>query len=281
MSRNNYGQPTWSTPTRRNPETASLLSSGSAPPSYSSVWDPPPPVVTNASRTGPLPKECCRCAFFAFLQVAWITSAVVIITAFIALPSVILAWNGATGESPVPAPVIPSPSHSHSPSPSPTNSLRPVVPPPPPPPPPEPFQKVGLSGEDVPLPGLVYIITEANSSMALTYNGNEGVVMAEYNKQLRTQKWNCHEAEGWLAFTVDPGYTTLFLGYSPWPSPAHLRCSARTLQYSEMFQVSKLENHGFRMKMKDGSSLKPVGRDSSGALAMVGTSDVWWRFTKA
>ncbi|KAF3281603.1 hypothetical protein TWF970_002160 [Orbilia oligospora] len=148
------------------------------------------------------------------------------------------------------------------------------------PPPEPPYRRAGLSGDGVPLAGSTYIISEANSSKALTHNGDEGVMMSDYQKGLMTQRWGCHEADGWLGFTVETGQTTLFLGYSPWPSPATLRCSARTLQYSEMFMVTKLEEHGFRLKMKDGNALKPVGRDSSGALAMVGTSDVWWRFTK-
>ncbi|KAK6356701.1 hypothetical protein TWF718_001043 [Orbilia javanica] len=254
------------------PERSSLLRDD-RPPSYSSVWDPEPtPIVSSR------PRECCECARHESSTrkfVCFITAIVILVlpTIFL-LPSIITAVKGSPGKSERPAPVVPSPPTTNPPP------VAPSVAPPPPPPPEPPYRRAGLSGDDVPLPGSVYIISEANSSMALTYDGAEGVSMRGYQKGLMAQRWGCHESDGWLGFTIETGHNTLFLGYSPWPYPATLRCSARTLQYSEMFMVSKLPEHGFRLNMKDGTALKPVGRDRSGALAMVGTSDVWWRFTK-
>ncbi|KAF3080445.1 hypothetical protein TWF569_011331 [Orbilia oligospora] len=250
------------------------------PPSYTSIWTPPSSNSSLSSqasleaRSEARPGECCRCARYSFLGTACWAVTIIIFSTLFFLPGIISAVKN------TPA-VLPPPVPAPTPTPTSTNS-PPVVPSvaPPPPPPEPPYRRAGLSGDDVPLAGSTYIISEANSSKALTHNGDEGVMMSDYQKGLMAQRWGCHEADGWLGFTVETGQTTLFLGYSPWPSPATLRCSARTLQYSEMFMVTKLEEHGFRLKMKDGNALKPVGRDSSGALAMVGTSDVWWRFTK-
>lgn len=291
----NYGQPGgWARPSR-NTENNPLLS-GENPPSYTSTWSPPhtttfsTPRLTPRSTPQPSLNESCKCgARYSFLKtVCWATS-IVIISTFCLLPSIITAWKDTPGKSQRPAPVLPYPTitttttaiTTFSTTFSTTTTTTTTNSPPTAPPVPEPpYRRAGLGGNDVPEPGSAYIITEANSSKALTYDGNEGVYMTDYHKSSMAQRWGCHEADGWLGFTIETGHTTLFLGYSPWPSPATLRCSARTMQYSEMFMVSKLPEHGFSLIMKDGTALKPVGRDGSGALAMVGTSNVWWRFTK-
>ncbi|EGX51399.1 hypothetical protein AOL_s00054g98 [Orbilia oligospora ATCC 24927] len=284
MARDNrYGQPNRT----RGPVRASASSSMGTeydpllerPPSYTSVWTPPssnsslPSQASLEARSEARPGECCRCARYSFLGTACWAVTIMIFSTLFFLPGIISAVKNTPAVPPLPVPTITLTSTLTFTKPPP---VVPTVAPPPEPP----YRRAGLSGDGVPLAGSTYIISEANSSKALTHNGDEGVMMSDYQKGLMTQRWGCHEADGWLGFTVETGQTTLFLGYSPWPSPATLRCSARTLQYSEMFMVTKLEEHGFRLKMKDGNALKPVGRDSSGALAMVGTSDVWWRFTK-
>ncbi|KAK6517123.1 hypothetical protein TWF506_007000 [Arthrobotrys conoides] len=255
------------TPASRSTEEDPLLD---RPPSYASIWTPPasttPPFTSQSS-----PNECCKCARYSLLKTACVAVTVLVFSTLFFLPSIITAVKDNSGKSKLPAPVLPTPTSTNPP---------PVVPPVVPPAPEPPYRRIGLSGDDAPQAGSTYIISEANSSKALTHDGNEGVMMMDYHKGLMAQRWGCHEADGWLGFTVETGHTTLFLGYSPWPSPATLRCSARNLQYSEMFMVIKLAEDGYQLKMQDGKTLKPVGRDSSGALAMVGTSDVWWRFTK-
>ncbi|RVD80380.1 uncharacterized protein DFL_008277 [Arthrobotrys flagrans] len=238
----NYGQPGgWARPSR-NTENNPLLS-GENPPSYTILMNPYNHGMERYART--LAFEGAT-----VLPYPTITTTTTSITTFSTTFSTTTTTT--TTNSPPTAPPVPEP----------------------------PYRRAGLGGNDVPEPGSAYIITEANSSKALTYDGNEGVYMTDYHKSSMAQRWGCHEADGWLGFTIETGHTTLFLGYSPWPSPATLRCSGRTMQYSEMFMVSKLPEHGFSLIMKDGTALKPVGRDGSGALAMVGTSNVWWRFTK-
>ncbi|KAK6533936.1 hypothetical protein TWF281_005279 [Arthrobotrys megalospora] len=230
-----------------------------------------PGYSTWGSSDGPATGECCKCGYYSFLKTVSVAGTIVAIFTLFLLPGIIAAWRAPYN----PAPLKPLPDSPNKEPPPPHKE-----PWHPPPPPSEPYQLAGLGGSDVPLPGSTYIITEANSSKALTYNGNEGVAMDEYHHHLRNQQWSCHEAEGWLGFAVDPGHSTVFLGYGAWPSPPTLRSGARVQQFNEMFVISKLPEHGYRMIMRDGGGLKPVGRDSDGRLAMVGVSDVWWRFTK-
>ncbi|KAK6533935.1 hypothetical protein TWF281_005278 [Arthrobotrys megalospora] len=145
---------------------------------------------------------------------------------------------------------------------------------------PPPYERVGLSGLDSPWPGSMYIITEADSTSALTYDGRGGVRMTEYQKNDITQMWTCHETDGWLAFAHDPGAgSTVYLGYRAWPQAATLCSSAKSAEFNEQFDVRSRPDGGFQLRMRNGFGLEPLGRDG-GTLSRVRQSDVWWRFTK-
>ncbi|KAF3908312.1 hypothetical protein AA313_de0207101 [Arthrobotrys entomopaga] len=131
---------------------------------------------------------------------------------------------------------------------------------------------------DPPQAGSKYIITEFTTNLALTYSDGS-VYLAGYRKT-PSQHWTVREQDGWLGFTVAPSESIRYLGFSAWPHGPTMRCSATEHRFNEMFAVVKREGAGFRVYLRDGDKLKPMGKDQDGNLARVEVSDIWWGFTK-
>ncbi|KAF3925937.1 hypothetical protein ABW20_dc0106066 [Dactylellina cionopaga] len=134
-----------------------------------------------------------------------------------------------------------------------------------------------LKLNDAPWPGYTYIINQADTSKVLTYS-NGGVVLAEFEGK-QSQRWVCHSTDGWLGFANDPGESTVFLGYDS-PEKGKLHCKAKQHRSYEMFCVRKRPEDGFQLLMKSEGSLRPMGVDKDGSVAMIRYSESWWGFTK-
>ncbi|EPS41120.1 hypothetical protein H072_4977 [Dactylellina haptotyla CBS 200.50] len=138
----------------------------------------------------------------------------------------------------------------------------------------------GLRFNDPPWPGSVYVITEANTTQALTYYSDGSVGLTSYQRGTKHQRWTCRERDGWLAFTAEASDSVVFLGYSAWPSGPTMRCTATEEQFNEMFCVRKRSEDGFQVLMRRNNGLRPLGKDGGGTLAVVEVSDLWWGFSK-
>ncbi|KAF3080444.1 hypothetical protein TWF569_011330 [Orbilia oligospora] len=139
-----------------------------------------------------------------------------------------------------------------------------------------------LSGLDSPWPGSTYIITEADSTKALTFTDNGNVKLTRYRTGDVNQIWTCYEADGWLSFGHTATYgSPVYLGYKPWPSDATLHCDAPSARFNEQFEARSRPKGGFQLRLRNGYGLEPLGW-SGGTLSRVrrGSPEVWWRFTK-
>lgn len=130
----------------------------------------------------------------------------------------------------------------------------------------------------------MYIITEGDSTKALTYTNNDrkDVKLSKYRNGEANQIWTCYEADGWLTFANTATYgSPVYLGYRPWPSDATLHCDARSARFNEQFEARSRPNGGFQLRLRNGHGLEPLGWDG-GTLSRVrrGSPEVWWRFTK-
>ncbi|KAK6517124.1 hypothetical protein TWF506_007001 [Arthrobotrys conoides] len=145
------------------------------------------------------------------------------------------------------------------------------------------FNKGILSGLDSPWPGSMYIITEGDSTQALTYMDNgRNVKLTNYRKGDANQIWTCDESDGWLSFGHTATYgSTVHLGYRPWPFDATLYCDAPVASFNEQFEARSRPKGGFQLRLRNGYGLEPLGW-SGGTLSRVrrGSPEVWWRFTK-
>ncbi|KAK6351051.1 hypothetical protein TWF718_004225 [Orbilia javanica] len=134
-----------------------------------------------------------------------------------------------------------------------------------------------LTLNDGPWPGHIFIISYENTSKALTYHKEKGVVLEEYNGS-QSQRWVCHSKLGWLGFTANPGETTTFIGHYDWK----LRCRFSELHRSEMFCVRKRLKglDGFQILMRaEEDGLWPVGVHEDSDVAVLRGSEAWWGFT--
>ncbi|KAK6538611.1 hypothetical protein TWF694_010189 [Orbilia ellipsospora] len=148
-----------------------------------------------------------------------------------------------------------------------------TCPPEAPPPPPSPFQKFN----DVPQPGSTYILTDSETGLVITYSNTGEVTLTRYRSS-PDQQWTCREQDGWLGFSITPpGRSAVYLGFM---NPPTLRCTAPRIQFNEMFSVVKRAGWGFRVYLRDGQALRPLGKDADGNLARVGASNIWWGFTR-
>ncbi|KAF3919208.1 hypothetical protein AA313_de0203675 [Arthrobotrys entomopaga] len=149
----------------------------------------------------------------------------------------------------------------------------PTCPPDWPPPPPSPFQKFN----HVPQPGSTYVLTDSETGHVITYSNNGGAILTKYRSS-PDQHWTCKEQDGWLGFSMTPpGQSTVYLGFM---NPPTLRCTAPWIRFNEMFAVVKRTGWGYRVYLRDGEGLRPLGKDANGNLARVETSEIWWGFTK-
>ncbi|KAK6355475.1 hypothetical protein TWF696_004572 [Orbilia brochopaga] len=148
------------------------------------------------------------------------------------------------------------------------------------PPPPPPRHPLGLTFNDAPWPGSTYAITAGNTSNAITFYGGDSIKLSYYHPGQASQRWTCRTLDGWLGFTIEPGDSAVYLGFTPWPYRPTLRAISTEHKFNEMFVVMKRAENGFTVFMRDGDKLRPLGVDGGGTLARVEVTDMWWGFTK-